>query len=311
MAPWIICNCCICLPEERLSFGELPPFNIGDCRAEHEPVGLVIDDRIAVPFVSTVVIVRSKFLQVRLKRDVLDPPVEINQLRSVLIRQFACAHKPVLQILITRCRLTVNIMLIIGRWHRRPVEITAMQRLSDIAVKSFSAVHKEPMLSTMRGNTHCDSKCLTACFQLTEDVAARPFFKGVPAGDLTFVHLKAVMMLCYGNNIFSAGGLNHPCPFVRVKPFSFEHGYEVFIAEIGVPAVCLDMMFKFGAALNVHIAGIPFICKSRNTENAPVNENAEFCSPVPFGYGIGRERAPLICVGPLGDDRIYFIEIWL
>ena len=72
-------------------------------------------------------------------------------------------------------------------------------------------------------------------------------------------------------------------------------------------AIGLDVMFKFPAALLVHIAGIPFASKLGNRISAPMNENTEFGVLIPFRHLIGRQGLPVIVIGSGLDDFFDFL----
>ena len=71
-----------------------------------------------------------------------------------------------------------------------------------------------------------------------------------------------------------------------------EHGNKIFISKFPVAAICLNMMFILRRPLYIHIPGIPFTVKCRNTVNPPVNKYPKFGIPVPFRRFIGWQRLP-------------------
>ena len=80
-----------------LDLGELTALHIGNRRAEHKRVVLVVDNRFPAAFGSTVVVIRRQLFQIRLERAVLNPPVEIQPLGLIPVHNFAGAHKPIIQ----------------------------------------------------------------------------------------------------------------------------------------------------------------------------------------------------------------------
>ena len=60
-------------------------------------------------------------------------------------------------------------------------------------------------------------------------------------------------MLCHRYDVLSACLAEKLSPLLRVELLRLEHGDKVFVTEILMIAICLNMVIKLIRALNVHI----------------------------------------------------------
>ena len=71
----------------------------------------VVDGHALVPLDAAVVVIRGKLLEVRLEKGLLDPPIEPEQLRLVLIHQLAGAGQPIIEEFAGRVQARLAIIL--------------------------------------------------------------------------------------------------------------------------------------------------------------------------------------------------------
>ena len=299
------------LPEEGLDLRKLAALHIRHGTAEHERLVLVVDGHIDAPFRRAVVVVGGELLQIGLDAVVLNPPVEVHQLGAVLVHQLAAAHQPVLQVFLGGRRLGVKVVMIGGLGHGGPVEIAALHGLLDVGVELLAVTHEEPVLHPVGGRAQGHAALLDGGLQFAQDVPAGAHFRGVPVGDVALVHLEAVVMLRHRHHILCPGFFEQVGPGVRGELLRLEQGDEILVAERLVGAVGLDVMLKLPAALNVHVAGIPFAAEGGHGVNAPVDEDAELGVPVPLRGLEGAQGFPVVLVGALRDHAVNFSQIGL
>ena len=144
--------------------------------------------------------------------------------------------------------------------------------------------------------------------KFSKHISFRSHLKRIPVGKIASVHLKTIVMFGNRNHIPCPCLLKQIHPSFRIELFRTEHRNEILISELFVGAVCLHMMFKLRTSLNIHIPGIPLICKSRNTVHAPVNENSEFCVPEPPRLFILLQRFPGVLIFSFCNDLINFFQ---
>ena len=102
-------------------------------------------------------------------------------------------------------------------------------------------------------------------------------------GQVAVVHGEAIVMLSHRHDEPGAGVLEELRPFRRIEILRLEHGNEVFVAEFGMVAPGLAVMFECGVVLQVHAPRIPLIAECGYAVRSPVDEDAEFGIHVPFG----------------------------
>ena len=156
--------------------------------------------------------------------------------------------------------------------------------------------HEEPVLRPVGGGAVYQAMLCKGSAQLAQRIPLRTHLGRVPVGKFTFIHLKAVMMLCHGNHIFGSCLFKKLRPFFGVELLRFEHGNEILVAEILMGAIGFHMVFKFRRALDVHISGVPLAAEGRYAVNAPVDENTEFSLSEPFRQRMGAQGIPVVTV---------------
>ncbi len=72
-----------------------------------------------------------------------------------------------------------------------------------------------------------------------------------------------------------------------------KHRNEVLVAKLRLRAVRLHVMLECFAALDVHVARIPFVVERRNGKHAPVNEDSELGIAKPFRHAVRAQRIPV------------------
>src|SRR5882757_8014670 len=121
----------------------------------------------------------------------------------------------------------------------------------------------------------------------------RPHLDGGPVREIAIVHLETVMVLKDGDDITSSRFFEEICPSLGIIFLGFEHGDEIFIAELRQWPIGAYVMLVDLRPLEIHLAGIPLAAKCGNGIDAPVNEDAEFRIPVPVGLFVLGERIPV------------------
>ena len=260
----------------------MSPFNIYKGGAEHKGIMFVGNEDFLVPFHCPVVVISRYFLEIWFGAAVLDPPVKIQLFYLIAVDQFTSPDHPVLQEVFCGNRFTEQVLMVTLR-HGGPVKVPFFFRFCDITLKILSVSHKEPVLYAVGRSAVYKPFLLHFLSQFPEYIAFRSHFVSVPMGNVTAVHLKAVMMFCHRDNISGACFPKQVSPCGGVKIFGFEHGDKIFVAKIFLAAIYLLVMAEFRTSLNIHISGIPFISKGRNTVHTPMDKNTEFGISEPLG----------------------------
>src|SRR5688572_33313600 len=114
----------------------------------------IVNSYPTAPFLSPVVVISGKFLQIRLKNHLLDPPIKPDQLRLVFIDQFTGTGQPIIEELAIRSWRPIftapRFRAETGTGLSRPVE-AVITRILHIRVIFPAAVEKPPMLGPMAG----------------------------------------------------------------------------------------------------------------------------------------------------------------
>src|SRR5271163_2312026 len=100
-------------------------------------------------------------------------------------------------------------------------------------------------------------------------------------------------MFEYRNNVPCSGVFEELCPGLRIEVLGFEHREEVLIAKLRQWTVRCHMMLIDRRSFLVHLARIPLVSVRRYGVEAPVNEDAKLCVPVPVRSLILRQRLPV------------------
>src|SRR3954467_5169552 len=74
---------------------------------------------------------------------------------------------------------------------------------------------------------------------------------------------------------------------------SAKHGNEILVAKLRLRPVSFRMMLERGAALDIHVAWIPFAVERGHGINAPVEKDSELGVAVPPWDSISAERVPV------------------
>ena len=264
---------------------------------------LVADQYILAPGFAAVIVECRQPLQPGLKRAVLDPPIEIQQLRSIIQDQLRRPGQPVVQVFLRGGRLT-ELVKVVPLRHGRPIEIPFFHRLPDIGVKFSAMAHKEPVLRPVGGCAQHQAMLLRLRLQFPQDIPLRSHFGGIPPGERAFVHLETVVMLRNGKQIARAGFFEQVQPLLRVKPPGGEQGNEVFIAKFLMGAPGFDVVVKFLRTPDVHIPGVPLVAVGRHAVRSPVDKNAQLPLPEPLWHRCCRQRGPGRLVGAIRNDPV-------
>ena len=147
--------------------------------------------------------------------------------------------------------------------------------------------------------------------QFAQHIAARAHLGGVPVRKLAFIHLEAVVVLGHRHDIARARLHEQVGPGGGVKVFGPEPGDKIFVAEIPVRAPGLDMVFIGRAALDVHVAGVPFVFKGRHGVSAPVDEDAELGVAEPARRAVVLQRVPTVLIRAARDDGVDLAQLLL
>ena len=195
--------------------------------------------------------------------------------------------------------------------HGRPVEIPPLHRLLDIAVELSAVSHEKPVLRPMGRRSVYQPPLLAFLCQFTQNISLRPHLPGIPAGNLTAVHHKSIVVLRHRHYVGCPRLRKQIRPGGRIKLFRRKQRNKVLISKRFVFSIDRRMMLIYLRPLDIHIAGIPFISKCWDTVDSPVNKNTKFTVPVPLRRLIGRQRFPRIRVGPLFNHPVDFLQIRL
>ncbi len=128
-------------------------------------------------------------------------------------------------------------------------------------------------------------------------------------GNFAFVHLKTVVVLSDGDDVFCSCFRKKLRPFVGVKFFRPEHGDKVLVAEFGMLTVRFNMVLIFVTVLYVHIPRVPFVSEGWDAEHSPVNKDTELCLSVPLGDFVLRQRFPVVAVRSFVYYIVNFFKI--
>lgn len=117
-APGVLRDGRIVLPDMRADSPHRPALDVVDRAALRERIPLVVYGDAATPFGGAVVVVRSQQAQVWLERGLLDPPVEPEHLRPVVVDDLHRAKQPVFEESLVRRQLFAlggPIEVVVGR----------------------------------------------------------------------------------------------------------------------------------------------------------------------------------------------------
>ena len=176
----------------------------------------------------------------------------------------------------------------------------------DVAGEFFSVAHEEPVLRPVGGGAEFQPLRLRRLLQFPQHIPARTHFRGVPFGQLAFVHLKAVVVLRHREDISGSGSPEQRHPLRRVELLRPEHGDEVLVAEPVLGAVGVPVVLPLGRILDVHISRVPLMELRRDAVHAPVDKNAQLPLPEPTGNLRLHQRLPCGLIGACGD---YFLHL--
>ena len=140
---------------------------------------LVVNDNSLSPFLSAIVIISSELSQIWFHTVVMNPPVEIDNFRSVFVYQLTTAAQPVIQEFFGRCRCGERIIMLF-LFHGRPIEISSFQWLFDIRIEVLAMSHKEPVLYSVAGCTFYQSLFVKCSVQFTQYISLWSHIGSIP-----------------------------------------------------------------------------------------------------------------------------------
>ena len=221
----------------------------------------------------------------------LDPPVKIQQARTVIKDKFCRPCQPVIEKLFCRIRSGIQVLRICLR-HGWPVKIPFFQWFMDITVKHFSISEEKPVFRTVGRCTEMNSPLFCFLFQFPEDIPFRSHIDRVPLGKITPVHLKSIMMFRYRKHITGSCRLKQFHPLRRAKMFCPKHRNKILIPEVFLQSISFSVMLICRHSFFVHVARIPLIGICRNTVNTPVYKNTKFFFRQPLRHLRFTQRCP-------------------
>ena len=118
-------------------------------------------------------------------------------------------------------------------------------------------------------------------------------------------------MLRHGHHVARAGLGEQLRPGLGIELLRLEHRDELLVAELLLGAVGRDVVLIGLGALDVHVAGIPFVVEGGHAVHAPVNEDAQLQFVEPLRLGEFRQGLPAVAVGALGDDALDLFQVFL
>ena len=119
---------------------------------------------------------------------------------------------------------------------RRPVQ-GGVLRVVDVGRDATAAIHEPIVLDAMGGCAKVKALGPDCFFQVTDQITLRPHLDSGPVGETAVVHLETVMVLKDGNDITRAGFFEEMRPGLRIILLGFEHGDEIFVAELSQRAI--------------------------------------------------------------------------
>ena len=113
------------------------------------------------------------------------------------------------------------------------------------------------------------------------DILAGADVHGVEGVDFRIVVEEVVMMHGLGHKVAGAGPVVQIHQLVGVEVLGLPQGADVLVAELGRVPVVAHVVQVLGAALDVHVAGVP-IAEHGHALGAPVAPDAELHIPEPL-----------------------------
>ena len=96
------------------------------------------------------------------------------------------------------------------------------------------------------------------------------------------------MVLKYRNDVSCSRILEELCPGLRIEVLGLEHRDEVLVTELGQLPIGSHMMFIDGRPFEIHLARIPLASIRWYGVQAPMDEDAKLCVPIPVRCPIVR-----------------------
>ena len=162
------------------------------------------------------------------------------------------------------------------------------------------------MFNAVAADAHGDAPFIQGFFQFSRGVTARAHFGGVPMADITFIHLKPIVMLGNGDHVFCSRFTEQIRPGGGIKALRFEQGNEIPVPDFFMGTVGFDMMPILLAALDIHVPGIPFVAERGHGIYTPVDEDAELGILIPLRYLKMGEGFPIVLELSLGNHAVNF-----
>ena len=166
---------------------------------------------------------------------------------------------------------------------RRSIE-SRILRIVDVGGSVAARSEKKIVLDSMGGRPQVQSFGANGFCEISPEVAMWSHLDRGPIGKSAVVHGEAVVMLEHGHDVFRARVLEQASPRCRVEFLSLELRDEILVTELVLGSVRGDVMLVLVRALVIHVARIPFVAKSRNRIDTPVNEYSELRVHVPLGH---------------------------
>ena len=240
----------------------------------------------------------------------LDPPIEVQQLRLILQNDFRRAGQPIIQIFFRGGRLAEFIEMRHFR-HGWPIEIPLDHRIAHIGFIFLAVAHEEPMLRPVGGGAEFHAFFFHRLLPGADQIPLGPHLGSIPLGEAASIHLETVMVLRHRHHIARTGPAEQVCPGGGVEVFCPEHGNKILVAKILVGAVGFQVMLVSLFPGYVHIARIPFAVKGRHAVQSPMDENAQPALPDPGRHRGLCQRIPGGLIRSCGNDFIYLAQNFL
>ena len=213
----------------------------------------------------------------------VDRPIKVDHAGPVFHYQFVSVLQP----------FTGHIVVVV-HISRQAASVKSNGRILHIGGKLHASVEEPGILGAMGGDAEHQALLLDGSLQQTDDVLVGSHVYGVPRVQVAVVHGESIVMLGHGDDILRSCLAEKLRPLVGIELLGLEHRDEVFVTELGVRAVSLDVMLILARVLDVHVARIPFAAESRDRINTPVDEDAELAVAEPFGKVVmGRDAVPV------------------
>ena len=217
-----------------------------------------------------------------------------------ILLEFLIASEPLSQL---ASSIPGNDVLLVGVIQFRISGIVAVIRHTLIRSVIVAALVGDPPAegsAQMLGQAKGHVVLIRSRFPQSADVLLGTDLHGIEAVDFRIVVEEVVVVHSLGHKVTGASAVIQIHQFFGLEIFRFPQLADVLIAKLGRMAVMADMIQVLGAALDVHVPGIP-VTEHGYALGAPVAPNAKFHIAEPIRALIGSQRIKC-CFKPLAHN---------